>query len=989
MSDATDVIGRYLSWYQGLTAAPDAVPRHGRSLDRLEAFVRYEEQHGPRPGEDPAIICVPQALAGFAAGFGRLGNRPTLDGEFLTPNRRLVAPQDYHGLVDILDGRPETINPATAVTGERIVQALRDTPGALAVVRVSPPNRREHVFLIVNDDRPEMTGLRPVDPQVRGAFANRLPTTGTGPLHDPWLRHLFLPGTQVMLFAPDGTPATIDDLIGTTGQSSQPGPARTPTRDRMSATDRTLSIDRALTPDGDLTAQRTRLDALIDPSLGKPGMAIGKESEGQVFAYPDDPPQKTVFARTRLLTVESGGTAPTTLEIVQIPTRVLPAERGWPDRYLMRQAERYTMLRLALYSRPAPTLVGVPQPTPISVVFPANAGYQVPAAMADAQVPPLVLNRTWMAQTTVAPTLRQITRAMRRIATDVPPHLRWADWVRDLAIAAADFGDAIATQLAPWATDHERDSLAGALAIGYGHIAALAIDVVERRGPKHFLPFLSRVSMSGLRRALPERMVLVLDNSYDHISQRVSAYFAERSPQYVRQGPPTDVLDWPMLNALPIRAFLDNLLLPRPPIEITPAVFGAHHYLADVDTHDGRIPGGVVPLEVRGMLRPERPDWYDITTMRLVGIMRQLYQETGEQLADGSRTRVEPPWGSHLPPAAVAVETTAQARIVDVDPAVGWVLHIGDAALLADPQDGFLRVVSSPLPAGATPDQVQQRTLAMDQLLQLTQRLRASGTTVGALTDLPAGVEINPRATPGRVVPTTTAYDATTEVTINVPVSRVLPTLLTLKQNRDRSKVWYEPASVAGDHLESAIAWARNAANTMGASHAATGYLALLYLEHAALVHVLYDALPETYAVATIRPDLPTLLAALPPRDQELITNNHAQLIDSFQKTVRQNNERLLDGLAVEASQMGGPQDPFHRPLWPTSDTIHGRLTNALTPSPNTPADHILLDLRYIQEPIHATIHVLLNVLLNPPDPFAPPVLTAESPWPTPPSMSS
>jgi hypothetical protein len=91
-------------------------------------------------------------------------------------------------------------------------------------------------------------------------------------------------------------------------------------------------------------------------------MAIGKESEGQVFAYPDYPPQKTVFARTRLLTVESGGTAPTTLEIVQIPTRVLPAERGWPDRYLMRQAERYTMLRLALYSRPAPPSSASPNP---------------------------------------------------------------------------------------------------------------------------------------------------------------------------------------------------------------------------------------------------------------------------------------------------------------------------------------------------------------------------------------------------------------------------------------------------------------------------------------------------------------------------------------------------------------------------------------------------------------------------------------------------
>ena len=676
------------------------------------------------------------------------------------------------------------------------------------------------------------------------------------------------------------------------------------------------------------------------------GMAFGRENEAAVEASDNHPGQKTVFARTRLLTVESGGLQPTTIEIVRTPARVLPAERGWPDRRLLRLAEQDAMWRLA----------GVQVPTAASVVYPAGAGYRVTPELAGHLIQPLMPNMAWVSQTTVAPTLSQITSAMRRIVAATP---LWADVVRASALGAADFGDNLAAELAPGASYLDRTALSSVLATVYGHVIALATSVVtERLPPKRFLPFLSRVWMSGLRRALPDHLASLLTDNHAYISQRVNAYFAEQRPYGV--VPESDVLTWRMTNGHPIQVFLDNLLLPNPAVVITQEIFGAHTQMPDVDRHDGLIPEGVAPIEVRAPM-PDMPQWPDTRAAQLIGITRELYLETGQPLDDGARIRVEPPWGGDLAPGAVIAEVTLPARIVNVDPALTWILASDTAAVLVDPQNGLLRVVSLPLPAGSSQEQVRERLAAATTLVNVIQAALLAGGPVAAFAGLPLGTVVNPLATPGwQVVPTRTAYEQTVEATVNVAADGVLPTLLLLQQTLDRSKPWYEPASIAGTHLDAAINWGQQQAQAIGGSAAAAGYLALLYLEHAGLVHVLHDALPETYAAVTSRPGLPALLATLPSADQQTILGNSAYLINSFEAVFASANPELIADLEAEAVALGHPVNTFDRPLWPSAESVRSSLIRALSMAA-AGAGSVLLDLRYFQRQVDHIISLLLN----------------------------
>jgi hypothetical protein len=674
------------------------------------------------------------------------------------------------------------------------------------------------------------------------------------------------------------------------------------------------------------------------------GMALGKENEVAVVPSDNHPPEKTVFARTRLLTVESGDQQPTTMEVVRVPGRVLPAERGWPDRRLLHLAEQDAMAKVA----------AVQAPTPASVLFPADEGYSVPPEMAGQLVQPLLLpNLAWMSQYTVTLTLGQITSGMRRIAAITP----WAPQVHDVALRAADFGDHIAAALAPGLPPLDRARLAGVLATAYGHVTALAISAVRGRLPKFYLPFLSRVSMAGLRRALPDHLAGLLTTYHAYISGQVNGHFNAQAPYGV--VPDTDVLTWRMPNGHTIQDFLDNLLLADPAVVITQEIFGANTHRTDLDTHDGRIPTGLVPLEVRAPM-PNQPQAPDTRQAQLTRIMRELYQQTGEPLNDGGRTRVEPPWGGEIDPGAVMTEITLPARTVNVDPAVRWLLSSDDAAVLVDPQDGLLRVATAPLPVGTSPDQVSARLEAAVTLVSIVQTALTTGGPVPVIAGLRPGVTVNPLATPGwQVVATSTAYEQTVEATINVGAAEVLPTLLILQQTLDRSRPWYEPASFAGHHLDTAIAWGQQQAHAIGASPAAVGYLALLYLEHAGLVHVLHDALPETYAPVTVRPDLPRLLAGLPEVDQQAIVSNSAHLVGSFELAFAAANPQLIADLEREAPALGQPVNTFQRPLWPWPYTVRASLLAALRV---TPADgRVLLDLRYLRWPVDQVLWQLLN----------------------------
>ena len=92
-------------------------------------------------------------------------------------DERGVAELDWPGLMDVLRGMPERVADRAG-----LVAALQKTPGAMAAVRVFPPDRREHVYLLVADDRdPDRVVVQVVDAQVPGAAGLNGGTTGAGP----------------------------------------------------------------------------------------------------------------------------------------------------------------------------------------------------------------------------------------------------------------------------------------------------------------------------------------------------------------------------------------------------------------------------------------------------------------------------------------------------------------------------------------------------------------------------------------------------------------------------------------------------------------------------------------------------------------------------------------------------------------------------------------------------------------------------------------
>jgi hypothetical protein len=190
-----------------------------------------------------------------------------------------------------------------------------------------------------------------------------------------------------------------------------------------------------------------------------------------------------------------------------------------------------------------------------------------------------------------------------------------------------------------------------------------------------------------------------------------------------------------------------------------------------------------------------------------------------------------------------------------------------------------------------------------------------------------------------------------------------LPTLLLLQQTLDGSRPWYEPASVAGAHLNTATEWGLQRAQAIGASAAAAGYLALLYLEQAGLAHVLHGALPEAYAAATSRPGRSALLAALPWTDQQTIVASSGFLINSFEAMFSAANPELIADLQADAVRLGHAVDTFERPLWPSAESVRSSLIRALSvAAADAGVGRVLLDLRYFRRPVDHLISLLLNL---------------------------
>ena len=144
----------------------------------------------------------------------------------------------------LLDGTPERVPDRAA-----LVAAMRHTPGALAIVRVPRPNHREHVYLLVSDDR--QPG------QVTVQIPTPKPTGQPGSTAAPPS-----PSTRPGCPAPRSPCSTATE----NQPHSRPWPPPTPPASRHPA------------PAPGHQPPRTRLDSLLDPPTGRPG-AIGLEIE--------------------------------------------------------------------------------------------------------------------------------------------------------------------------------------------------------------------------------------------------------------------------------------------------------------------------------------------------------------------------------------------------------------------------------------------------------------------------------------------------------------------------------------------------------------------------------------------------------------------------------------------------------------------------------------------------------------------------------------
>jgi hypothetical protein len=208
----------------------DAFPRprlKGHSLPDLLGWLDREQARWAKqdPTADPELVCVAQALDGFAAMYGRRGNRRAIDDRSLVGDGQLVGRLQWSALMELLGGRPETTDPGVllGVDPNDVVRALLGTPGSSAVVRTSRPNERQHVFLIVHDDTdPAGPRLRIVDPQRPDTLNYKV---GLDTLKDRFLWELHLKTTTVALFNGHGQPATASSLLTRAATPPTTGPA--------------------------------------------------------------------------------------------------------------------------------------------------------------------------------------------------------------------------------------------------------------------------------------------------------------------------------------------------------------------------------------------------------------------------------------------------------------------------------------------------------------------------------------------------------------------------------------------------------------------------------------------------------------------------------------------------------------------------------------------------------------------------------------------
>ena len=185
---------------------------------------------------------------------------------------------------------------------------LRGTPGSRAVVRISPPGKHPHVFLIVHDDTDPANGrLRIVDLKRPDTYDHEVATNA---LTDRYLRDLYLPSTTIAVFDGDGNPTTTSALAAAT--PAPPAPRQSPP-----------------------TRAPSMLPGLLHPALGRPrGAWSTPDLSGQLAEQPPSRRRDDAVASSSAQPLSAAGTAAAGADLIGRPDRhrlmlAGPGSRRW------------------------------------------------------------------------------------------------------------------------------------------------------------------------------------------------------------------------------------------------------------------------------------------------------------------------------------------------------------------------------------------------------------------------------------------------------------------------------------------------------------------------------------------------------------------------------------------------------------------------------------------------------------------------------------
>jgi hypothetical protein len=569
---------------------------------------------------EEALDCVPLTLEMWQAMYGRAANRPAvLDGP---PASGGVAERDWPGLMERLGAAPERIADRDA-----LVAAMAAAPGSSAVVRVSRPSRREHVYLLVRDDRDRgQVTVAVVDAQEEGAAG--LNGGRARPVHEMWPSD-----TQVALFDGAGKPVTLAELA-----PARPGGIRSDT-------------------------------ALVDPSTGRPGAGgIEVEDRGSKLQPTQEhrrwgndvlaewPPQDTVGgepASVLKIVPDLGGRSAYLAEMVVNPIQMFADEHGWHDKETAFEALGTAIARLRGASEQEPgtrlSELLVPEVVKEDALVqrmgdrpgqPDNLYVQITAGV---PLQGLLKFQRWLLQAPRPVSGARPAQGLWHLRDGLDFGVMGARMAREQGLLGAGTAGELGDRY---------ETLAGYLTLLYTHAAGQ----VNYHGPremremnKNSVHAISRDDWvgtdewPGLRRKLPGAVQEHLERAAPQIKELFASMYAERNPQRVdqlreRSGTQTfDVLtSRPEELSYTVGGYMDRALLPGEHEDINPyEAYSVRTWFPGPDANAGR--GAKMPL-VRLELRyfghylttevaAIRAD-YDLIEAKLTEIYQQLVSPT-------------------------------------------------------------------------------------------------------------------------------------------------------------------------------------------------------------------------------------------------------------------------------------------------------------------------------------------------------------------------